>query len=139
MTPAGALTTLHYFDSTDGMTPDAGLVQATNGIFYGTTSTGGTSLACDSAPCGTIFSLDMGLGKFVETVPTSGKTGAKVIILGSNLTGVTAVTFNGTAATFSVVSATEITTTVPLGATTGPVQVTKPAGTLSSNVAFRVR
>jgi hypothetical protein len=28
---------------------------------------------------------------------------------------------------------------VPLGATTGLVQVTKPAGTLSSNVAFRVR
>jgi uncharacterized repeat protein (TIGR03803 family) len=139
MTPAGALTTLHYFDSTDGMTPDAGLVQATNGTFYGTTSTGGTIRACDFAPCGTIFSLDMGLGKFVETVPTSGKTGAKVIILGSNLSGVTAVSFNGTAATFKVVSATEITTTVPLGATTGPVQVTKPAGTLSSNVAFRVR
>jgi len=139
MTPAGALTTLHNFDSTDGMTPDAGLVQATNGILYGTTSTGGTSRACDSAPCGTIFSLDMGLGKFVETVPASGKTGAKVIILGSNLTGVTAVTFNGTAATFKIVSATEITTTVPLGATTGLVKVTKPAGTLSSNVAFRVR
>ena len=139
MTPAGALTTLHYFDSTDGMTPDAGLVQATNGILYGTTSTGGTSRACDFAPCGTIFSLDMGLGKFVETVPASGKTGAKVIILGNNLIGATAVTFNGTAATFKIVSATEITTTVPPGATTGPVRVTKPAGTLSSNIAFRVR
>jgi uncharacterized repeat protein (TIGR03803 family) len=139
MTRVGALTTLHTFNSTDGMTPSAGLVQATNGTLYGTTSSGGTSRACDFAPCGTIFSLDMGLGKFVETVPASGKTGAKVIILGSNLIGATAVTFNGTAATFKIVSATEITTTVPPGATTGPVRVTKPAGTLSSNVAFRVR
>jgi uncharacterized repeat protein (TIGR03803 family) len=139
MTPAGALTALHSFDSTDGMTPDAGLMQATNGILYGTTSSGGNNLACDFAQCGTVFSLDMGLAKFVETVPTSGKTGAKVIILGNNLTGATAVTFNGTAATFKIVSATEITTTVPLGATTGLVKVTKPAGTLSSNVAFRVR
>jgi uncharacterized repeat protein (TIGR03803 family) len=139
MTPVGALTTLHTFNSTDGMTPSAGLVQATNGTLYGTTSSGGTSRACDFAPCGTIFSLDMGLGKFVETVPASGKTGAKVIILGSNLIGATAVTFNGTAATFKIVSATEITTTAPLGATTGPVRVTKPAGTLSSNVPFRVR
>jgi uncharacterized repeat protein (TIGR03803 family) len=139
MTPADALTLLHTFNSTDGATPDAGLMQATNGIFYGTTSSGGNNRACDFSTCGTIFSLDMGLGKFVETVPSSGKTGAKVIILGNNLIGATAVTFNGTPATFKVVSATEITTTVPLGATTGPVRVSKPAGTVSSNVAFRVR
>jgi uncharacterized repeat protein (TIGR03803 family) len=139
MTEAGALTSLHSFDSTDGMTPSAGLVQATNGIFYGTTSSGGTSRACDFGPCGTLFSLDVGLGKFVETVPASGKAGVKVIILGNSLTGATAVTFNGVAATFKIVSATEITTTVPAGATTGLVRVTKPAGTLSSNVSFRIK
>jgi len=37
-----------------------------------------------------------------------------------------------------VVSATEITTKVPTGATTGPVQVVTPGGTLTSNVAFTV-
>jgi hypothetical protein len=41
-------------------------------------------------------------------------------------------------ATFSVVSSSEITTTVPTGATTGTVQVETPGGTLSSNVPFRV-
>lgn len=52
--------------------------------------------------------------------------------------GATGVTFNGTAATFTVKSGTEIATSVPAGATTGAVQVVTPAGTLSSNVNFRV-
>jgi uncharacterized protein (TIGR03437 family) len=60
------------------------------------------------------------------------------MILGTDLTGATSVTFNGTAAAFSVVSSSEITTTVPTGATTGTVQVTTSSGTLSSNVNFRV-
>jgi uncharacterized protein (TIGR03437 family) len=78
------------------------------------------------------------LGAFVETLPTSGKVGAAVVILGNNLMGSTSVTFNGTAATFTVVSSTEIRTSVPSGATTGKVQVVTPKGTLTSNVKFRV-
>jgi len=74
----------------------------------------------------------------VKTLPTSGKVGAAVKILGTKLTGATSVTFNGTAATFKVVSASLITTTVPAGATTGTVKVVTPSGTLSSNVIFRV-
>src|SRR5207245_3790205 len=101
---------------------DAGLVQDTNGRFYGTTAFGGTSTNC-SLGCGTVFSLSVGLGPFVETQPTSGKVGAAVKILGTNLTGATSVTFNGTAAVFKVVSSSEITTTVPAGATTGKVKV----------------
>src|SRR6202167_4681567 len=132
ITSGGTLTTLHSFDSTDGVLPYGGLVQATNGSLYGTTFEGGTSND------GTIFSLAVGLGPFVETVPTSGKVGAAVKILGTDLTGATSVTFNGTAATFTVVSRSEITTTVPAGATTGKVNVVTPSGTLSSNVPFRV-
>jgi len=64
--------------------------------------------------------------------------GAAVTILGTKLTGATSVTFNGVAATFKVVSPTLITTAVPVGATTGKVQVVTPSGTLSSNVPFRV-
>ena len=141
ITPSGRLTTLYMFCSqtgcTDGSSSHAPLVQATNGDFYGTTVLGGANDTCPSG-CGTVFSLSLGLGAFVETQPTSGKVGSAVKILGTNLTGATSVTFKGTAAVFTVKSASEITTTVPTGATTGTVQVVTPSGTLSSNVAFRV-
>jgi uncharacterized repeat protein (TIGR03803 family) len=136
ITPAGKLTTLYSFcsqpDCTDGTDPQAALVQATNGTLYSTTGGGGNNND------GTVFSLGVGLGPFVETLPTSGKVGAAVIILGNNLMGATSVTFNGTPARFKVVSSTEITTTVPIGATTGKVKVTTPSGILISNVNFRV-
>jgi uncharacterized repeat protein (TIGR03803 family) len=131
--PSGALTTLHSFDGTDGAQPLAGLAQDTNGAFYGTTSNGGSN-----RDYGTVFRLSVGLGPFVETNPTSGKVGANVKILGTDLTGATSVTFNGTAATFTVKSKSLITTTVPSGATTGTVQVVTSGGTLSSDVPFAV-
>jgi uncharacterized repeat protein (TIGR03803 family) len=137
ITADGALTTLYSFcaqtNCTDGANPLAGLFQATDGNFYGAASTGGANNV------GTIFSLAMGLGPFVETLPTFGKVGGNVYVLGTNLTGATDVSFNGTAATFTVVSATEITANVPTGATTGTVTVTTPSGTLTSNIIFRVR
>jgi uncharacterized repeat protein (TIGR03803 family) len=137
ITPSGKLTTLHNFDSKDGSYPYAGLVQATSGKFYGATFAGGSSTACTYG-CGTVFSLSVGLGPFVETLPTSGKVGAAIRILGTDLTGATSVTFNGTAAKFKVISKSEIKTNVPSGATTGTVDVMTPKGTLKSNVVFRV-
>ena len=74
----------------------------------------------------------------MKTQPVSGAVGAPVKILGTNLAGATSVTFNGTAATFTVNSHSLITTTVPAGATSGTVQVVTPKGALSSNVIFRV-
>jgi uncharacterized repeat protein (TIGR03803 family) len=137
ITPSGVLTTLHSFSGTDGEAP-VGLAQHTNGVFYGTTALGGNSANC-SPSCGTVFSLDMGLGPFIKTTTTVGKVGSKVQILGQGFTGTTAVTFNGTAATtFTVEEDTFMTAVVPNGATTGPVQVTTPGGVLSSNVSFRV-
>jgi len=136
MTQTGTLTTLHSFCAkgctTGGYYATAGLVQSTNGTFYGTTYEGGTEGA------GTVYSLAVGLGPFVETQPTSGKLEAAVKILGTNLTGATSVTFNGTAAVFKVVSSSEITTTVPTGATSGTVEVTTSQGALKSNVNFLV-
>lgn len=135
--PGPLLTTLYNFclqsPCSDGATPRGGLVQGTDGSFYGTTWSGGSS-----GTSGTVFKLDLGLAPFIKTVPTSGKPGTSLFILGNNLTGATSVTFNGTGASFTVVSATEITATVPAGATSGTVQVTTPSGTLNSNVAFRV-
>jgi uncharacterized repeat protein (TIGR03803 family) len=136
--PGGALTTLYSFCSqtgcADGAYPYTGLIQDTNGELYGLTEEGGANFY-DS---GTIFSLSVGLGPFVTTQPSSGKAGTPVRILGTNLIGSTSVTFNGTPAMFTVVSASEIQTTVPAGATTGKVAVVTPGDTLSS-VRFIVR
>ena len=130
ITRAGTLTTLHSFNSTDGVNP-GGLVQGTTGDLFGTAADGANGY-------GTIFRLSVGLGPFVKTLPTSGKVGATVRILGTDLTGTTNVTFNGSAAAFTVVRPSEITSIVPAGATTGTVEVIGPGGKLSSNVAFRV-
>jgi uncharacterized repeat protein (TIGR03803 family) len=131
ITSRGQLTTLHTFSGPDGINPVGDLLLDTSGTFYGTTSGGGTHGA------GTVFSLTP--GAFVATIPTSAAVGTKVIILGTNLKGATAVSFNGTAATFTVVGSSEITTTVPTGATTGTVTVTIPGGTtLKSKVAFQI-
>lgn len=136
ITTTGSLTTLYSFCSqtgcTDGEYPAAGLVQDTNGSLYGTTADGGTN------GDGTVFRLSVGLGPFVETQPSSGKQRTTVRILGTTLAGATSVSFNGTAAAFKVVSSSEITTTVPAGATTGTVQVATPGVTLSSNVSFQI-
>ena len=135
LTAAGQLATLHSFNAslaTDGSSPSSGVFQATNGTFYGTASGGG------KYSHGVVYSVSNGLGPFVSTVPASDKVGAKIIVLGTDLTGATSVTFNGTSASFTVVSATEIKATVPTGATTGTVLVTTPRGTLSSNVVFQI-
>lgn len=128
---AGAVSILHDSTLADGCYP-AGMVQGTNGIFYGLAPAAGAN------SYGTVFSLSAGLGPLVETVPASGGTGATVKILGTSLAGATSVTFNGTAAIFRVVSGSLITATVPAGASTGVVQVVTPGGELSSNVAFQV-
>jgi hypothetical protein len=62
----------------------------------------------------------------------------RIDILGTDLTGATSVTFNGTAAKFTVVSSSEINTAVPSGATTGEVKVVTPGDTLSNNAPFEV-
>jgi len=130
LTPGGTLTVLHSFPSWRHDRP--GVMQATNGDFYGTTQDNVKNYY------GIIFREATGLAPFIKTLPISGKVGATVAILGSSLTGTTAVKFNGAPATFTVISATEITTTVPTGATTGTVTVSAGAKTLSSDIAFQV-
>jgi uncharacterized repeat protein (TIGR03803 family) len=51
ITPGGTLTTLYSFSGTDGDFPNAGLVQGSDGSFYGTTNEGG------SANDGTVYKI----------------------------------------------------------------------------------
>jgi len=70
--------------------------------------------------------------------PSSGVVGSSVTVNGTNLTGATAVSFNGTAATFQVSSATQIAATVPAGATSGKISVVTSNGGASSAANFSV-
>jgi uncharacterized repeat protein (TIGR03803 family) len=136
ITPGGMLTTLHNFDGTNGSrNPGGALVQATDGNFYGTTFGEGDG----PAQSGTVFKLSVGLGPFVKLLLPSGKVGDAVQILGTNLTGADYMSFNGTQASFTVLSPTLIATTVPIGATSGKVHVNTPGGTLFSGGPFVVR
>ncbi len=135
VSPSGTgFAVLHSFAGSDGVNPVSGMIEATSGVLYGTTSSGGAN------GDGTVFSLTSPtLHRFVETIPIAGPVATNVIVIGNNLTGATSVTFNGKAANFSVVSNTEITATVPSGATAGKVGVVTSTGkTLTSNVEFWV-
>ena len=80
ITPKGALTTLYNAGAAVGFPDGAyptGLVQATNGKFYGTMVEGGTT------GDGTVYSLSVGLGPFVEALPMVGPDGAAVEISGN--------------------------------------------------------
>ena len=58
ITPAGVVTNLHSFSGPDGLFPDAGLVQGTDGNFYGMTSQGGTTFIDSNSPGnGTAFRI----------------------------------------------------------------------------------
>jgi uncharacterized repeat protein (TIGR03803 family) len=110
-----------------------GLVQHTSGLFYGPAEISGTH------DMGFIYSLNMGLGPFVAFVDSRGAVSSTAQILGQGFTGTTSVTFNGVPATsYTVVSDTYLTAVVPSGATTGPVVVNTPSGTLTSNKSFTV-
>ena len=140
ITPAGVFTQLYVFNdcSISGYIPISPFFQGTNGILYATTLFGGNDTSGGCSGDGTVFSFSNDLSPLVETVPVAGKVGQSIIILGNGLKGSTSVTFNGKAATFTVVSNTEIKATVPSGATTGTVSVVTPTGTLKSNPQFVV-
>ena len=129
---AGIYKSIYTFTGAKGQYP-AALIQHTNGKLYGTANEGGAN------GLGAVYSLDVGLKPFLTFVLPTAKIGGTAQMLGQGFTGATSVTFNGVpATTFKVVAGTYLTATVPTGATTGPVVVTTPTQTLTSNVNFRV-
>ncbi|HEV2401643.1 MAG TPA: choice-of-anchor tandem repeat GloVer-containing protein [Candidatus Sulfotelmatobacter sp.] len=79
MSLGGKLTTLHTFNGPDGANPGGGIVQASNGNFYGTTTQGGSTNPCPSnlfAGCGIIFQLTQS-GKLTTLHSFRGSDGAR--------------------------------------------------------------
>jgi len=135
ITPSGQYSVLSGFCNVTGCygyETEAPLLQATNGILYG------PSYGAGAFDDGMVYTLDNNLSPLAEAVPTMGKVGTRVIVLGNNLTGSSSVMFNGVPAAFTVESDTYIKATVPTGATTGTVSVVTPSGMLNSNPQFVV-
>lgn len=70
--------------------------------------------------------------------PTVGPVGTAIDVFGTQFTLASDVQFNGVTASFSIVSDTHITATVPSGASTGLISVTNPDGTGNSASNFIV-
>jgi hypothetical protein len=93
---------------------------------------GGTTIALNP------FLVRTGKPLIVDITPQAGAFRQTVIIDGLDLANATAVRFNGVNAPFTATADTQITTQVPDGATTGPISITTPAGTVSSTNNFIV-
>ncbi|OON68000.1 hypothetical protein B0919_15145 [Hymenobacter sp. CRA2] len=88
---------------------------------------------------GIVFNEAAPVPAVTSFTPALGPVGTSVVITGRNFTGATQVKFNNTAAaSFTVNSATQITATVPAGATTGPISVVLPTGSAASAASFTV-
>jgi uncharacterized repeat protein (TIGR03803 family) len=129
---SGVYEMLYSFNGATGVAPAGTLMQHTNGMLYGTAGGGGVNRL------GTVYELNLGLAPFVTFVQPTGKIGQTAQIMGQGLTGTISVTFNGVAATFTVPSPTFMLATIPSGATSGPVVVTTPTATLTSNRNFNI-
>jgi large repetitive protein len=119
------------FDGKPNDTPINDLVMDGIGNLYG------TAAGYDTDSLGSIYEV-IRTGSVVTFIGDSGIVGATAKIVGQGFEGATAVSFNGTAASFTVKSDTYMTATIPAGATTGQVTVTEPGGTLTSNENFNV-
>jgi len=131
ITTTGELTVLYGFPQFNDSSGYS-LVEGTNGTFFGTTYAGGANYS------GSVFTLDNDLRAFVTIRPGYGTAGELVTIQGQGFTGTSAVSFNGVATNFRVVSDKLIRAQVPAGASNGVVVVSTSAGSLATRLPFAI-
>jgi len=134
VTLKGVFSTLYLFDGTIGSGPTA-LVQNTDGLLYGDTTTGtGTGQSN-----GIFYSWNIGAAPFLRLALTSGKAGTLVGMFGQGFDSASVVKFGGVPATsITLTGSTYIVAKVPVGALTGKVTVTTGSTTLTSSQTFTV-
>jgi uncharacterized repeat protein (TIGR03803 family) len=125
----------------NGANPSSPLLLDTSGTLYGVAALGGVDSHGNSVDRGVFYSENTGLAPFVRLHFNTGKVGTSVGIYGRGLASTSSVSFNGSTASFTVVSDTYITATIPAAAsgTTGFVAVVTPSGTLKSIVKFKAK
>lgn len=134
----GKVATVYEFTNAANGECECRFIQGSDGKLYGVAANAGTYQG------GTIFSLDLGLPKPPPRVsyigPKSGAIGQTVLLFGSRLFNTSAVSFNGAPATsFKVASEQGVWVKVPAGATTGPITLTTPTGTVTTTEIFTVQ
>lgn len=98
-------------------------------ITVSSASTGGSATAS--------FNVNIAPQVFSIT-PPSAEAGDVITVTGARFTGATSVKLGALATIFTVISATEISFTVPAGALSGPVTITTPTGTVTSSAALTI-
>lgn len=132
---SGQYTPMHYMGGNDGQCQCL-IIQGSDGVIYGTAIQGGGA-------GGTVFALNAGLPKpapqALEFGPQHGPAGTRVRIWGYSMLQAT-VEFNGVpATTVSNSGPNYVWATVPPGATSGPITVTTPGGTSTTQASFTVK
>jgi len=131
LSTGGGYAVLYNFDAPHGDGAYPTPMQHTDGKIFGMTERGGTPGK------GGIYSYDAGITPFIKPLTNGGVVGQTVGILGTGFGTASGVTFNGTPASFHVISNTYMTATVPSGES-GFISVTTSSGTLISNRVFYV-
>ena len=114
------------------------------GRLIGVIDANGDSAVYHYDAVGNVTSIDRYTSSQIAVIavsPSHGPVGTTVTIRGSGFSTTPSsntVSFNGTGATVSSATATQLVVTVPTGATTGAVGVTSPVGTASSGSPFVV-
>ncbi len=103
-------------------------------------TTGPITVVAPYGTATTTFDFSLGRAPRIDSAtPSAAKPSSVVVIVGQFFTGATLVRFGaGGAASFTVDSDVQITATVDLGATTGPISVKTPIGTGLSSFDFSV-
>jgi YD repeat-containing protein len=114
------------------------------GRLVGATDSLGDSVAYAYDAVGNLQSITRGHSNQISIIGFTPKTsgvGSPVTVSGtafSPTVSLDTVKFNGTTAAITSVTATQIVTSVPAGATTGPISVTAPSGSATSSTVFTV-
>ena len=117
--------------------------QPAGGTTSTTSATGTATTTTTAKPTGSAVPHAHGHGggkgpRISRVTPRGAPVGSKVQILGRKLNGASQVTFNGVPAFMKRDAAGRIVVVVPAGASSGPLTVTTPSGTVTSSRSFVV-
>jgi hypothetical protein len=123
-----------------GAAPTNGTVTATTDVNATVPAGAGNGPITVTTLAGSAVSTNIFSASSVPTItsfsPTAGAIGSTVVINGGNFFSSTTVKFNGTTASATITSTTQISATVPTGATTGPIEVSTTNGSFTTSSNF---